>query len=122
MPVSESLEKIHEAVAKQNLHTNALLEILQDDREHFLQTAKANGETLDRILLAQIETKEAIEQNAGDVDFEHVAKHMDAIREVTTEDTEQIRILIKRQNDSNQVCADASQARPRFQPNDRPPG
>ena len=107
LPISESLEKIREAVDKQNLHTNALLEILRDDKDDSLQTAKANGETLDRILQAQIETREAVEQYGGDVDFEPVAKHMDAIREVTTENTEQIRMFIERQRDPSQSSADA---------------
>lgn len=102
LPISESLEKIYGAVEKQNLHTNALLEILRDDKDDSLQTAKANGETLDRILQAQMETKEAVEHNGGDVDFEPVARHMDAIREVATENTEQIRILVECQKDHNQ--------------------
>lgn len=102
LPISESLEKIYGAVEKQNLHTNALLEILRDDKDGSLQTAKANGETLDRILQAQMETKEAVKHNGGDVDFEPVARHMDAIREIATENTEQIRILVECQKDHSQ--------------------
>ncbi|KAI5356555.1 hypothetical protein Slin15195_G021930 [Septoria linicola] len=105
LPISESLARIQEAVEKQNLHTNALLEILRDDKDDSLQAAKANGETLDRILQAQIETKEAVEQTGGEVDFTPVAEHMDAIRETTTENTEQIRNFIELQKTVSPVAA-----------------
>ncbi|CAK1357756.1 hypothetical protein CB0940_07548 [Cercospora beticola] len=97
LPISETLEKIHEAIEKQNLHTTAILEILRDDKDDSLRVSRTNGETLDRILQAQIEMKEIVEHNSGDIDFGPVAEHMDAIREATAENTQQIKDFIEHQ-------------------------
>ncbi|KAM3424868.1 hypothetical protein BST61_g6845 [Cercospora zeina] len=100
-PISEALEKIHAAIEKQNLHTTAVLEILRDDKDGSLQVSKANGETLDRILQTHIETNEIMEHNSGEIDFGPVAEHMDAIREATAGNTQQIKEFIELQKSTS---------------------
>lgn len=89
-PLADHLGVVYAAVEKQSENLQSLVDLARRESKR----SHATTDTLQQILEAQHATRDAVEQNGGEIDFTPMAECMDAIREATTEGTEQIRSLV----------------------------
>ncbi|KXT11015.1 hypothetical protein AC579_7949 [Pseudocercospora musae] len=88
--LADHLGVVYAAVEKQSENLKILVDLATTESER----AHESTDTLQQILEAQNATRDAIEQNGGEIDFTPIAEHLDAMTEATAENTEHIRSLV----------------------------
>ncbi|KXT01226.1 hypothetical protein AC578_3789 [Pseudocercospora eumusae] len=88
--LADHLGVVYAAVEKQSENLQTLVDLATKESER----AHESTDTLQQILEAQRATRNAVEQNGGEIDFTPMAEHLDAMAEATAENTEHLRSLV----------------------------